>query len=530
MKITKYIRTLSLVGVFYLAGCSDFLDINDDPNNPTDASLNQVLPAAQFAMGYNLGGVTGGFSNAASTFVHQLSNFRVDQYAINGGYPNNVWNGMFTNALNNFEIIINKAEANGDLRYAGVAKICKAFSYTTMVDMFGDLPFSQALQGAGNEAPVYDDDAAIYAACIALLDEAKSDLATSTGLTPGTDDIFYGGDVVKWRKLANTLKLKLYNNMRKVQDVTAQINALRAENDMIGANEGFEMPYGTSTQPPNRNPSYLAEYAGSGRESFVSRWFYDIMMGNNANIFTGIADPRVPYYFYHQKNNVTAEPNANYQDGRFITRIFGTTLPNGTVTTVQTLHGLYPIGGRYDDGAGGVGVGTSGPGNVAQRLLPYFNRKFIEAEYLLDELGDVAGARAELALGVQAAFAKVNAIASAVPATTQTVPAIPAATITAYVNSILALYDGAATNERRLEIIMTQKWIANYGYGIDSYTDYRRTGYPVLFDPLTDNDPSTISAFPFPLRFPYRDLDLDTNPNAPDQPNIYETKVFWQEF
>jgi hypothetical protein len=530
MKIMKYTRTLLLVGVFYLSGCSDFLDINKDPNNPTDAQLNQILPAAQFAMGYNLGGVTGGLSNAASTFVHQVVNFRVDQYGIDGTYVNNTWNGMFANAMNNFEIMIHKAEAQGDLRYAGVAKVCKAYSFSVMVDLFGDIPFSEALQGAGNEAPHYEDDAAVYAACIALLDEAKTDLAATSGLSPGTDDIFYNGDINRWRRLANTLQLKLYNNIRKVQDVTAQVAALRAGGDLMGPTDGFEMAYGTGIQPPNRNPSYLAEYAGAGRESFVSRWFFDIMVGNNANILTGVADPRVPYYFFHQKPTGAAEANANYQDGRFVTRQFGTTLPNNNVTNTQTLHGLYPIGGRYDDGLGGTGNTNSGPGNVGQRLLPYFNRKFIEAEYLLDELNDVAGARVELDLAVRAAFTRVNAIAAAVPASVQVVPQISVGATNTYVAAVLAAYDAAPTQARQLEIIMTQKWIANYGYGIDAYTDYRRTGYPILFDVNTDNDPSTISAFPYALRFPYRDLDLDTNPNAPDQPNIYEAKIFWQEF
>jgi hypothetical protein len=529
MSKIKYLRILLLVGIFYLSGCSDFFDINKDPNNPTDAQLSQLLPAAQFAMGYNLGTVTGGLSNAASTFVHQVVSFRVDQYAITANYVNNNWNGVFANSLNNFEIMIDQANKSGNVRYAGVAKICKAYTYSVMVDLFGDLPFNEALKGAANEAPHFDDDAAVYAACIALLDEAKNDLASTSGLTPGADDIFYGGNLIQWRRLANTIKLRLYNNVRKVQNVNAEISALIAENDLMGPNDGFEMPFGTATQPPNRNPAYLAEYAGSGRESFVSRWFYDVMRGNSTNVFTGINDPRIPYYFYNQKANATADPNANYQDGRFITRIFGTTLPNNVVTNVQTLHGLYPIGGRFDDGVGGTAGGNSGPGNVAQRLLPYFNRKFIEAEFQLDGLGNAAAARTELDNAIRAAFAKVNTIAAAVPASIQVVPSISAATINTYVAAILAAYD-AGSNAKKLEIIMTEKWIANYGYGIDSYTDYRRTGYPILFDPLTDGDPSTVSAFPFALRFPYRDLDLNTNPNAPEQPNIYSEKIFWQNF
>ncbi|MBK8721277.1 MAG: SusD/RagB family nutrient-binding outer membrane lipoprotein [Saprospiraceae bacterium] len=88
---------------------------------------------------------------------------------------------------------------------------------------------------------------------------------------------------------------------------------------------------------------------------------------------------------------------------------------------------------------------------------------------------------------MNAAFAKVNAVA-----TTDGSPAISAADITKYTDAVLKLYDAANANGK-LEIIMTQKWIASYGFALDAYTDYRRTGYPKIYDPSTD-DPKTYAA------------------------------------
>lgn len=509
-----------------LGSCEDGLDINTDPNNPVDVPVSQILPGAQVAIGYNLGNLTGGLSNAASTFVHQIVSFRVDQYAITGDYVNNTWFGLYTAGLNNLEIIIRKGTEAGDYKYVGIAKIMKAYTYSIMVDLFGDIPYSEALQGNQTLAPRFDDDREIYESLFGLIDEGIADLQTVGGRVPGADDLIYGGNVDKWRRFAKTLKLKMYNQIRLERDVTAPVAALLSEGDLITEGDDFELPYGTSTQPPNRNPAFLAEYAGGGRESFVSEWFYNTMRGVNPVIpVPDTLDPRIPYYFYNQKPNATPDANAAVQIGRFVTRRFGTApgVGNANVTDVQTLHGLYPIGGRYDDGLGGPGRATSGPGNVAQRLLPYFNRKFIEAEAnLVLGTGD---AKAALQEGVRAAFAKVNRIAAATPGSVQTVPLIPATEITRYTDEVLALYDAAPDNDRKLEIIITQKWIASYGFGIDSYTDYRRTGYPRLYQVnAADN---TLSANPFPLKFPYRVVDLSTNPNAPEQANVYTDRVFW---
>jgi hypothetical protein len=90
----------------------------------------------------------------------------------------------------------------------------------------------------------------------------------------------------------------------------------------------------------------------------------------------------------------------------------------------------------------------------------------------------------------------------------------------------MALYD-AGTAQEKLEHIMTQKWIASFGFSVDAYTDYRRTGYPILFDPNTDNNPFTILNRAFPVSIPYFIDDLQINPNADPQRNPATDKVFW---
>jgi endonuclease V-like protein UPF0215 family len=92
----------------------------------------------------------------------------------------------------------------------------------------------------------------------------------------------------------------------------------------------------------------------------------------------------------------------------------------------------------------------------------------------------------------------------------------------------LANYD-AASAAGKLDIIMTQKWIAGFGFGIDVYTVYRRTGYPVIPDPVTDGDAETQAQRTFPHRFPYPNSEISSNPMTPAQPEVYSTKIFWDK-
>jgi hypothetical protein len=347
----------------------------------------------------------------------------------------------------------------------------------------------------------------------------------------GNDDIIYKGNLTKWRKFANSLKLKLYNQTRLVDDVAAEVNALVADNDFMASDGGFEFPYGTSISPDNRNPGFVTEYSPATRGlSYISPYFYEIL--NNEStlnpVLSGIVDPRVPYYWFKQLTDPAdaQNPTEYTKPNGFLTIHFASTGNNQGYQQdrSQTVLGLYPIGGRYDDNAGGV-VNTTGavtgPGNVSQRLYPYFSHLYTLAELTLTEPGVTGDARALFSSAMLASFAKVNAIASAAG-----VPTISNVSRDAYINAVLAKYDAADANGK-LELILTEKWIASFGFSLDSYTDYRRTGYPVMYDPNTDDLPYTGTSRGYPVSLIYFTGSLTLNSNAPEQKNVTTDRVFW---
>ena len=545
-------KALMLFFVLSVAACSDFLDINEDPNNPSDANLSDILPSIQINIAGALSASTGGLGNFSSMYVHHTVQRGTQQndYAFLGNDfgVSTPWRLLNTFALNDLEQLLQKAEAVESGPYLGVGKIMKAYVYSIMVDIYGDIPYFGTQKGAENLFPAFDDDAAIYADLLLLIDEAIMDLEGTSTFVPGADDLFYGGNLNNWRRFAKTLKLKMYTQMRLVSDVSKEVSDLLEDDDMMQPGGDFEFQYGTGTGPENRNPAYAQEYAAGGAFNHISPYFYEIMNGFNTfhdnDIYNGIRDPRVPYYFFNQigeidANNVPENPCSycyGYDNGGTfqvqVPELQGTGMlaiymfsfnidPNEGFdqSSSQTVMGLYPIGGRYDDGNGAV-VNFNGQADTPQRLLTYYARKYMEAELAVTGVSE-GDARAEFETAMLASFDKVNEIASAASQ-----PTLPDTVITEYVNAVLDKFD-AADDAGKLEHIMTQKWIATFGFGIDAYTDYRRTGFPVLHDPNTDALNVTSSGRQYPVAYPYPQTELDRNPNAPAQRNITTDGVFW---
>lgn len=536
--IFKYILTF-FVGssMLVLGGCSNWFDINDDPNNPTDAPLNQLLPTIENDIAGAVSMSTGGLSNYTSLYMHQMVQRGTSQndYGFNGDdfgvtVP---WGILYPRTLTDIRQVIAKGEEAEAWHYVGVAQILKAYIFSILVDLYGDVPYFNANKGAEDPYPAYDDGETVYQEVLNLLDEGIANLAKNSTLTPLNDDLFYGGGdqaLPKWRKFAKTLKLKLYNQARLVWDVSSDVNALINGGDLIGPGDDFEYQYGSSISPDNRNPGYSQEYVPGGAYNYISPYFFEIMRGIDSffpvegNPYNGITDPRIPYYFYNQlAPGQPAENPTSYQNGRFVA-IYAFSFnidPNEGYdqSSSQTVLGLYPIGGRYDDGIGGK-ANFNGAADTPQRILTYFQRKYIEAELALSGV-TTANARTQFEQAMRASFAKVNVVAQNANA-----PLITQTDIDDYVNAVLALYD-AADNEGKLRHIMTQKWIASFGYGVDAYTDYRRTGYPLLHDGNTDNLSVTSRTRDYPLSFPWVNSNLDVNPNAPAQKIITSYRVFW---
>lgn len=550
-----------------------FLDINTDPNNPTTMEVSKLLPTAQRNLGDALamgGGNNGGLSQILAVYSHQISTREeADQYGATGNeyFLGLAWPKLYAavlpssttpeqGVLNNLEDIIRSSTAAGNTRYAGIAKIMKAYTYSQLVDVFGDVPFSEANKlREGIIYPKFDDDAAIYPQLLTLLDQGIADLNNTTAanvLKPGADDLIYAGSVDKWTKAANTIKLKLLVQQRKIKNVAADVNALITAGKLISTTaESFVIPYGTSGATDNRNPGF-EEYYSTQRSNHISPWFYEILKGYNTRIFNNNPDPRLPYYIYNQVNATQAPREGNqteYRDGPFVSIYFGSEGPDRDRTQQNTISvlGIYPVGGKYDDGTATQATAASGTGAAPYRMVTYADRLYLEAELMKE--GVITGdARAKLRAAIEESFKQVDYVVTQFVKPTQTVPAlVGTAAVTTYINNVMAEYDSKPAQQ--LEIIMTQKWISSFGSAVDQYTDIRRTGYPVVFNP---NDPAMapggrvqppINGDPvnpgaqksvpveisraYPLSLPWFQGEIETNPNAPQQKAPSTYKVFW---
>lgn len=537
-----------------MVSCSKQLDINTDPNNPLELSESRLLPRVQKSIGDGLAigsGSNGGLSTILQVYTHQMTTREdADQYGATGGayYIQQAWNRIYKDVLTNVDFIIKNGTENGNLRYVGIAKILKAYTFSQLVDVFGDVPFSEANQLVeGIFSAKFDKDSEIYPQLIAMIDEGITDLNNNEALNlqkPGTDDIMYKGNVGAWIKAANTIKLKLYTQQRLVKDVTSEVNALISGGNLISATaESFLVPYGPNSATDDRNPGF-GDYFASQRSNHVSPWFYEIMKGYNIGIYEGIEDPRVPYYIYNQLKPNADDPGTEYKDGAFVSMYFGGTSTERDKASQSfiSLFGMYPVGGRYDDGQGGTASASSGTGAAPYRLITYADRLYLEAELI--KTGVVAGdAKAKFEAAIRESFKQVDYVITTFVKPTQRVPALVGSDeVETYIKDVLSEYDNKPAQQ--LESIMTQKWLSSVGSAVDQYTDYRRTGFPVLFNPkdplmapggiVTPHNPESAPVKVqldrgYPLSLPWYQTELETNQNAPAQKtDLSSAKVFWQ--
>jgi hypothetical protein len=522
--------------LFASTSCEDFLDINVDPNNPVDVPLSQLLPTVQVTTARSVGLNSRGASSIASMYMHQIvqRGNETSDYAFTGStfQVTAPWNTLYLATLTDLQVMKEKAEAAESWQYLGVAQIMEAYVYSVLVDLWGEVPYTEANMGEANTNPVFENGAEIYADLFAKLDAGIANVNRSSTPSPGDDDVIYGGNMENWERFANSLKLKMYNQIRLTRDVSAEVNALLSSGMLIeNQSQDFELLYGNSAAPDDRHPGYVEEWAPGGASYHISPYFYEMMTGQRTffapNILENIVDPRVPYYWYNQiAPDLGEEPEneTSYYDaatGFVAIYQFSFNIdPNEGFDqgSSQSVAGLYPVGGRYDEGEGET-ANYNGYGSTPQRMLTYFSQLYTRAELAL--VGVTEEDDAELFRSAMvASFAKVNQVAAAAGA-----PLIAEASMNRYINSVMELYE-AGSAQTKLQLIMTEKWISSFGYAVDAYNDYRRTGYPILHDANTDLLATTVRGREFPVSFPYPIADLNLLPGR-NQRNIYLDKVFW---
>ena len=237
---------------------------------------------------------------------------RVYYNNFSSGTVSGAWGSLYSGMLPDIAAIeAQNGEDNLLAFHLGISKAMAAHVMMGLVDSVGDIPWSQANNPGEYPSPSVDDDADVYAAAVAMLDEAESYLNAAGG----GDDLFYGGDSSKWMKFVNTLR------MRAMLTTGDYAGALAQGGVIDTADADMQFNYGTQElQPDTRHPWYQSDYTTSGANIYQSSWLMDVMVGDINEWYTapvgypGIGneedgavqravmsdDPRRRYYFYRQ--------------------------------------------------------------------------------------------------------------------------------------------------------------------------------------------------------------------------------------
>jgi len=520
----------------------------DNPNAPHPDAANADLYLNSVQLRF------AGFFDAASSFGMELTRYIVfyGPTYVNGYTPvsyDGIWNTAYQSIFKNADALIPIAEQQKKFVNVGMAKIIKAYTLMTLVDMFGDIPFSEANKGVANTNPKLDKGEDVYAAAIKLLDEAIADLAKTPFSYPGSQDLFYeasnAAGAKKWVTLAKTLKLRAFIQTRLADaGAKAKIDALLTENDLIDTQaEDFEFKYSTKQANPNsRHPRYNSNYSSTGSAGdYIGTYFmYTLIQekGTGAN-----NDPRTRYYLYRQRTNYAdvnqnssqcsvTPPPAHYTAGMpyclLISGYWGRDHGDGSGIPPdgpqRTTVGLYPFGGEFDASQGtSVSLNRGGQGAGIQPILLSVFTEFMKAEAALI-LATAGNPRTLLESGIRKSFTKVFSFPTTVGVTISDTNFIPnQARQDAYVNKVLGLYDAAASTDQKMEVLIKEYYLALWGNGLDAYNTYRRTGKPGNLQFTRTANPGT-----FIRSHLYPSDHVNLNKNAVQKSGV-GVQVFWDK-
>jgi hypothetical protein len=446
------------------------------------------------------------------------------------------------------------AEEAGQFTHIAIGQILEAYIMMSMVDFFGDVPYSEAVSGGeGILNPTVDSGASIYQAADQLLVDAIANLGKDETSLP-LNDLFYNGNEGQWRKVANTMRLKLYLQTRLANAEgfgasvsTSRINELINSNQLIlDASDDFYFQWGTNNaSPDSRHPYFDANYDGAGPSSdfYTSNYYMNLM----ANQYSE-PDPRIRYYFYRQQEDYSgadvvtkecvteislpswwdpSEPYCLVPSTNGLSGYWGRNhLDDDGIPpddAFRTLHGTYPVGGPFDDntfrnvsGSAAINEGLVGAGISPILMSSYTYFMLAEAAFTLNTTGnarDYLESGIRQSIGTVANFGASLATGTGFEATTTA--------IDNHVAEILTSYD-AADDTGKLRIIVEQYFIALWCNGIEAYNTYRRTGQPDNLTPaFTTPDPG-----PFLRSMWYSQTAADSNTNI-TQKSAPSTPVFW---
>ncbi|OKL41953.1 SusD/RagB family nutrient-binding outer membrane lipoprotein [Pontibacter flavimaris] len=484
------IKVLAVLFAFSLGftACDDYLDINVDPNNPPTSTPALTLPAAQGELAYVLGNQ---FQFLGNFFAqHWTQAGAANQYCdlelyqiTSSDYDARVWGELYAGALQDFRFVSDQAREDSIQNAEAIGRIMEVYTMQVITDAWGDVPYTSALAGLENSNPEYQSQQEIYDLLIVQLDSALLliDEEAPSGL--GDADLVYGGDMGLWRRFANTLKLKIYLRQAYVRPDVAQngiqaLYASGAEFLQIGETGGVAF----ADQTLNRNPFFQTQVEFRGG--------VDVVASNTSlSYLQETNDPRL--------NELYAPAETGAAAGNF-------------VGVDQGVECTPDRSGDQSNTVSKPGPAVASP-TTAVPFLTAAESFFLQAEAAARGwTGGAGGEASELyAQGIRASFDYLGEDVALVDQLLQ--------------QSGVA-YPAGGDVEAQVEQILTQKWVSFNGVqGFESWTEYRRTGYPSFIAPSAA---STLGADLIPKRLVYPNTEAIRNQNYPGLIEINEP-VWW---
>jgi len=487
IRIAGIAVTISAFLLIFNSCTKDFESINTDPNN---AGLDKAAPdmlltnaiesttdrVQEIFLGEEMG-------NCWAQHEAKVQYTEEDRYIYRTSVVNTTWTSFYASNGMDVQTLYNVAKAKKQDNYKGVALVLKSYISSVLTDLFGPVPYSQAWAGSSNTLAAYDSQESIYRDIIAKLDTANTIMKVDGAAIAG--DILYDNDILKWKKFANSLRMRLLLRMsdRDKAFATAQLTKMVASATTYPIFESNDdnaaLKYLGSF--PNNNP--INENRKTRDDHRVSKTLVDMMWINATNMDYRICIYATPYKagsFEGLPNGLTSSQAASYKG-------------NGIKNTSKI--------GSYFSAATAPGM-----------LMSYSELQFILAEAAFkkyipggnDKAGEyyiegIHGSYNQFGAALVAAVASNGA--SWLPSPTADADALA----TDFIDTEGLGWDAT----KGMELIATQRWAATFDQGLQTWFEWRRTGYPVLTPAVAGTNGGKI-----PVRVPYPTDEAARNPSS----------------
>ena len=519
----------------------DFLDQNVDPNYPSSIPPSKILPAAQASTAYLMIDDNLDFANIWMGFWSFSSTYGIPAPQRNYDYPSSsakqaFFSNVYTNAYD-YQNIITQSVASNNKAMEGIGRIMKSMVMQMVVDVYGNVPYTQAFLGTANQTPKYDDASAIYDSLYNDLTLGIKDIhaAKGVGFPDGTSDLMFAGDSTKWIKFANTLRLKLLIRQAGVASKASYIASKIASDfapdlsDFLQAKEIAKINPGYNNSSSSKQSPYWNVYGFSITNTVAAGSELDYYRGgiNAINFYCNQNDLRLLHFMDYITYNGTGIPpqvGGKDVDPAFYNYVQSSAFNNIAFIFAGTEMGKPPVAA--------AGYALPSFSNLATNqalkirtasddalIFSDFESLFLQAEAV--QRGWFPTAPTDAQTLFSAAVGQSFSYDFDGPLGTGAGAAIAT-------DIVLTADNDWGTATDPIKLIITQKYMAMAAYNnVEPWAEYRRTGFP---DVVISSTASAASKGKIPFRYLYPQREYSVNgSNVPQQVagDQFNSKIFW---